>query len=535
MHPSCFALEGVELENNWPVAHGGFGDIWKGKLAGRTVCVKMMRVYNQTDVAEAKKKCGREAVLWRQTDHPNVLPFIGTFCYRDTLCGLERLCLVMPWIPNGNLKTLLETSPDIPVTNRMSLMMDIATGLDYLKAQSIVHGDLTPPNVLITAEGAGCLADFGLSSIFDQNFAFTHSTTSAAGGVWRYEAPEILNAPAGTRKNHASDIYAFACVSYYVLANREPFFELGNPFQLAINGGSPSWPTEIPHSVWSLFQQCWETDPNQRPDISETICRLSSSPVDAKATPGTHWDETTTARSRHALQDASLLPSPAMIERRLMGNDSVALQYRAARSHISGIERCQAKRIGTDGPSEFHFILETYSSIDPVEKRINREIMTTTLQGCWDAGLWYPDAKRQKELAEELGMFEEQVKVGLMISDSVHHHERLMLSHVQNWFSYRRCQLRRKAKTPLKQISSTPEDGLSTSHEADCHTGSSAPFPSLAYSEHCIDPVSPTRSDPLGGFQRPRAIHRIRRTFTEEEDQVLLNLVVVHASQRGPK
>ncbi|KAJ7655606.1 kinase-like domain-containing protein, partial [Mycena polygramma] len=88
-----------------PVAHGGFGDIWKGKLAGRTVCVKMMRVYNQTD------KCGREAVLWRQTDHPNVLPFLGTFCYRDALYGLERLCLVMPWMPNGNLKTFLETSP----------------------------------------------------------------------------------------------------------------------------------------------------------------------------------------------------------------------------------------------------------------------------------------------------------------------------------------------------------------------------------------------------------------------------------------
>ncbi|KAJ7655603.1 kinase-like domain-containing protein [Mycena polygramma] len=231
--------------------------------------------------------------------------------------------------------------------------------------RSTVHGDLTPvssdnanrrekitlsqPNVLITAEGAGCLADFGLSSIFDQNFAFTHSTTSAMGGVRRYEAPEILNAPAGTRKNHASDVYAFACVSYYVLADREPFFELANlnPFQLVehiANGGRPLWPTETPQpeeTVWSLFQQCWETDPNQRPNISQIIHRLSSSPVDSAVTPRTHWDETTTARSRHALQDASLLPSPAMIERRLMGNDLVALQYRAARLHMSGIEHFQ--------------------------------------------------------------------------------------------------------------------------------------------------------------------------------------------------
>jgi hypothetical protein len=48
-HPRCFALPDLQLGED-PVAAGGFGDIWKSQFHNETVCVKVMRVYQKSDV-----------------------------------------------------------------------------------------------------------------------------------------------------------------------------------------------------------------------------------------------------------------------------------------------------------------------------------------------------------------------------------------------------------------------------------------------------------------------------------------------------
>ncbi|KAJ7893803.1 hypothetical protein B0H13DRAFT_1625065, partial [Mycena leptocephala] len=47
---------------------GGFADVWKGLIRGETVCVKVMRIYQEADFYH-------EALIWRQLSHPNLLPF----------------------------------------------------------------------------------------------------------------------------------------------------------------------------------------------------------------------------------------------------------------------------------------------------------------------------------------------------------------------------------------------------------------------------------------------------------------------------
>ncbi|KAJ7873737.1 hypothetical protein B0H13DRAFT_1466614, partial [Mycena leptocephala] len=101
LHPRCFVLPELHKVGN-QVAAGGSGDLWKGLVREVTISVRIMRVFEDSDVQAILNKFSREALIWRQLAHPNVLPFFGVY-YLQT-----RLCLVPPWMENGNIMKFLE-------------------------------------------------------------------------------------------------------------------------------------------------------------------------------------------------------------------------------------------------------------------------------------------------------------------------------------------------------------------------------------------------------------------------------------------
>jgi len=256
---------------------------------------------------------GREAIIWRQLSHPNVLPFFGVY----TLEG--RLCLVSPWIENGHLQQFLRnTSFDV---SRASLMLDVTMGLEYLHGKYVVHGDLKATNILVTPSGRACIADFGLSTIVDKmSLQFTHSTSSVRGGTARYQAPELLS---GESLNHfGSDIYAFACVCYEIFTGKVPFFELANEIAVGIKvigGYRPLKPEIIPDKVWTLLEACWAQSHSNRPSMTQIRQRIVGPSMPGLSPPFmADWDETCSARFRRSVQKwPPLLPSVNAIQRYL--------------------------------------------------------------------------------------------------------------------------------------------------------------------------------------------------------------------------
>ncbi|KAF7337084.1 Protein kinase domain-containing protein [Mycena venus] len=109
LHPKCFSLTGLQKVGH-QVGAGGYGDIWKGRVGEQSVCVKMMRIFQEADIQAILKDFGREALIWRQLCHPNLLPFFGLY-YVD-----NRLCLVSPWMERGNIMEFLRSDP--PDTDR---------------------------------------------------------------------------------------------------------------------------------------------------------------------------------------------------------------------------------------------------------------------------------------------------------------------------------------------------------------------------------------------------------------------------------
>ncbi|KAJ7113484.1 kinase-like domain-containing protein [Mycena epipterygia] len=277
-----------------------------------------MRLFEDSDVAAVLKEFGREAVIWRQLCHPNLLPFFGLY-YLD-----KRLCLVSPWMENGNILKFL--SKEVHKIDRLSLILDVALGMEYLHESHMVHGDLKPLNILVTPSRRACIADFGLASITDaMTVRFTHSTVSSRGGTGRYLAPELVQ---GDKAHFGSDVYAFACVCYEILTGKVPFHELPNDMAVmfkVVEGRWPSQPSSCSgtvalDSLWGLLQDCWKETPDRRPTAVQIVERLKSPLIQATTTQSTtDWDERFSSKFRRSLQLQPLLPSVTQIERMIFG------------------------------------------------------------------------------------------------------------------------------------------------------------------------------------------------------------------------
>ncbi|KAJ7258839.1 hypothetical protein C8J57DRAFT_1073387, partial [Mycena rebaudengoi] len=119
--PGCFALsDRLQLGGPHQVATGSFGDVWKGLIRGETP-----HIHRET------------FLIWRQLSHPNLLPFFGLYHLEDTK---SRLCLISPWMENGDITRYLKRN-SVGV-NRLTLVLDAGLGLEHLHSLKLVHGDL---------------------------------------------------------------------------------------------------------------------------------------------------------------------------------------------------------------------------------------------------------------------------------------------------------------------------------------------------------------------------------------------------------
>lgn len=124
--------------------------------------------------------------------------------------------IAMEYMEGPLLPALLESGP-LPPARAVAWMAQLLEGLAHAHTQGVVHRDIKPSNLLIGADGALKIADFGLAS---------RPGIASAHGTPGYMAPEQMRGQADRR----SDLFAAAVVLYQMLAGRRPFE--GTPFQL---------------------------------------------------------------------------------------------------------------------------------------------------------------------------------------------------------------------------------------------------------------------------------------------------------------
>jgi eukaryotic-like serine/threonine-protein kinase len=189
---------------------GGMGEVWEADdtLLGRRVAIKILAEELAGDPV-AVRRFRREARATAMLDHPNV---VRVFDFVDG----EAPFLVLELLEGQTLAERLRSGGALPPLEAARIAADVADGLDAAHRIGIIHRDVKPSNIMLTAGGGVKVMDFGIAAAWE-----AHSTTGQQLlATAAYAPPERI---AGGRASPAGDLYSLGVVLYEMLTGRPPF------------------------------------------------------------------------------------------------------------------------------------------------------------------------------------------------------------------------------------------------------------------------------------------------------------------------
>ena len=231
------------------LGEGGMGVVYMvyDRKLERPVALKVLRSSLFEDAASVLR-FRREAEKLTSLNHPNVVSFHGV----EEVNGNQ--VLVMELLEGSTLDKHL-SRPPIATDQALSLVAQIADGLNYLHQSNVVHRDLAPSNIFVLPEGTVKIIDFGIAHLVSDN------ETEKRPGTAAYLAPEQLrNEPCDIR----SDIWSFGVIAYEMLAGRLPW--PANVDRPPERRYEPDWSalSHIPAAIRALLRQCLQPDRRRR-------------------------------------------------------------------------------------------------------------------------------------------------------------------------------------------------------------------------------------------------------------------------------
>ncbi|KPV75607.1 uncharacterized protein RHOBADRAFT_14012 [Rhodotorula graminis WP1] len=202
-------IQPEELTKLELVGSGGFKDVFKGMLDGRTIAICDIRGHlTDMDI--------KELGLLRDLRHRNIVKFIGVSIPKQP--SAVPVMIVTELCANGDLFDYLRKVPAPPFSAMLDLMLGIARGIEYLhkRKPTIIHRDIKSSNVLITGDGVPKIADFGLARIKTS----TKSMMRSLVGTVNWQAPELWSPH--PRYNEKVDVYSVGLVFWEILQWRQP-------------------------------------------------------------------------------------------------------------------------------------------------------------------------------------------------------------------------------------------------------------------------------------------------------------------------
>jgi serine/threonine-protein kinase len=191
------------------------------RVLRRTVAVKVLKTPYARDPALVER-FRAEARTAARLSHPNV---VGVF---DSGSDAGLHYLVMEHVPGCSLGDLLRRRGTLPPPLAAEIAGQVCAALAAAHAQGVVHCDVKPGNVLLTADGQAKLADFGIAKAAG---APVLTGDGLVLGTAAYLAPEQAQ---GGPVDARSDVYALGCVLYQLLTGAPPFGSAADSSPLAV-------------------------------------------------------------------------------------------------------------------------------------------------------------------------------------------------------------------------------------------------------------------------------------------------------------
>ena len=274
-------LSKYEKKNS--IGSGSYGKVFKiqSKETKKYYAAKVL-VLNKENYTEDKKDffkyIQRELGLLDQIKHPCILRFHG-FCNHD-FDGNHFPTIITEYEKNDTLFAMLrlkkkgKAPSEFDDTIKYIVMYGIARGMEFLHQKKVIHRDLKSVNILLNKDFFPIIADFGLAKITDPDHP-TYQSTSC--GTLIYQAPEILT---GDKFSYPVDVYAYSIILYEISTELIPYGKISNTnclHSLVPGNFRPEFPPEgIDDDMKSLIEECWDKDPDKRPNFTSIVHTLQN-------------------------------------------------------------------------------------------------------------------------------------------------------------------------------------------------------------------------------------------------------------------
>ncbi|WP_436406759.1 serine/threonine-protein kinase, partial [Corynebacterium variabile] len=202
----------------WLAADSGAGETGEtGKTPARDVAVKVLKP-ELTDDAEFRARFRAEAEAAETVHSQHV---VETYDYGEVPdvdgTGVTYCFIVMEYVQGESLADILARERTLPEVMALDLLTQAATGLQAIHDRGLVHRDIKPGNLMITADGLVKVTDFGIAKAAS---AVPLTRTGMVVGTAQYVSPEQAQ---GHDVGPTSDVYSLGVVGYEILAGHRPF------------------------------------------------------------------------------------------------------------------------------------------------------------------------------------------------------------------------------------------------------------------------------------------------------------------------
>jgi hypothetical protein len=242
------------------IGAGGMGSVYLASdtESGRAVALKQAH--------PGRCPADREAHVVRGLRHPRIVALY------DSITAEGGTWLVMEYVPSRNLATIVTADGPLPAEQVAHLGRQLAEALQALHAKGVVHGDVSPGNVLVTDDGDAKLTDFGVARAIWSDATVTAGALVA--GTPAYLAPEVAR---GGDRSPASDIFSLGATLFAAVEGVSPLGDAENPLTAVWRSASGhiSAPTAGP--LGSVLSRMLRAVPGERPDAAE-VRRLLADP-----------------------------------------------------------------------------------------------------------------------------------------------------------------------------------------------------------------------------------------------------------------
>ncbi len=198
------------------LGRGGMGTVYLAERNDgeftKAVAIKMVRF--GTGLAGDSRRFQTERQILASLDHPGVARLLDGGTTPDGIAYL-----VMEYVEGESIDRYV-AGRALSVDGRLALFDRVADAVEYAHRQLVVHRDLKPGNILVSAAGEVKLLDFGIAKLLDVEPGSDATRTGVILATPAYASPEQIR---GEPVSTASDVYALGVVLHHMLTERSPY------------------------------------------------------------------------------------------------------------------------------------------------------------------------------------------------------------------------------------------------------------------------------------------------------------------------